>query len=43
MTVEVRSGVAANDEVILNPPDSIVSGQPVVIETPPAPAAKRGS
>jgi len=27
----------------LNPPDSIIAGQQVVIETPPAPAAKRGS
>ena len=43
MTVEVRSGVTVNDEVILNPPDAIVSGQPVVIETPKAPPAKRGS
>lgn len=42
LTVEVRSGVTQNDEVILNPPDSIAPGQAVVIETPPAPA-KRGS
>jgi hypothetical protein len=42
-TVEIRSGVTANDEVILNPPDALVSGQPVVIETPKAPPAKRGS
>jgi len=42
-TVEVRSGVTANDEVILNPPDAIVSGQPVIVETPKAPPAKRGS
>lgn len=43
MTVEIRTGVTANDQVILNPPDSIIAGQQVVIETPPAPAAKRGS
>lgn len=43
MTVEIRSGITANDEVILNPPDSIVAGQQVVVETPPAPPAKRGS
>ena len=43
MTVEIRSGVTASDVVILNPPDSIATGQPIVIETPPAPPAKRGS
>jgi hypothetical protein len=42
-TVEVRSGVTTNDEIILNPPDALVSGQPVVIETPKAPPAKRGT
>jgi hypothetical protein len=29
--VEVVSGVKANDQVIINPPDSIVSGQKVEI------------
>jgi RND family efflux transporter MFP subunit len=43
MMVEVRSGVTASDELIQNPPDSITPGQVVVIETPPAPPAKRGS
>ena len=42
MTVEVKSGVTAADQIILNPRDSIMDGQPVVIETPPA-AGKRGS
>jgi RND family efflux transporter MFP subunit len=41
--VEVRSGVTENDQVILNPPDSVAAGQAVVIETPATPAAKRGS
>ena len=40
--VEVRSGLAAQDRVIVNPPDSVVSGQAVVIE-PPAPAASAAS
>lgn len=42
-TVEVRSGITTDDKVILNPPDSIVPGQQVVIETPPPAPAKRGS
>lgn len=42
MTVEVKSGVSATDQIILNPRDSIIDGQPVLIETPPA-AGKRGS
>ena len=42
-TVEIRSGVSATDKVILNPLDSIVNGQQVVIETPPPAPAKRGS
>ena len=42
MTVEVTSGVSANDQIIMNPRDSIMNGQPVVIETPPT-AGKRGS
>jgi len=33
-TVDVRSGVSANTEVVLNPPDSIAEGQNVVIEKP---------
>ena len=30
--VEVKSGVAAEDQVIVNPPDAITTGQPVVVE-----------
>ena len=33
--VAVKSGVGADDKVIVNPPDSIVPGQAVAIETPP--------
>ena len=40
--VEVRSGVTTEDEIILNPPDAIIDGQQVIIETP-APTRKRGS
>ncbi len=40
--VVVRSGVTENDQIILNPPDSVAAGQPVVIETPATPAKKRG-
>lgn len=34
--VAVKSGSNADDQVIVNPPDSIASGQPVMIETPPS-------
>jgi RND family efflux transporter MFP subunit len=34
--VAVKAGVSANDNVIVNPPDSIASGQAVIVETPPA-------
>jgi hypothetical protein len=37
MQVEVKSGVSADDSLIVNPLDSITDGQPVVIQTPPAP------
>jgi len=30
--VEVKSGVTAEDQVIVNPPDAITTGQPVVVE-----------
>ncbi len=40
--VEIKSGVTTADEIILNPPDSIIDGQKIVIETP-APTPKRGS
>ena len=38
--VQVRSGVSKDDQVIINPPDSVASGQSVIIETPPPPKAK---
>jgi len=37
LQVEVKSGVSADDSLIVNPLDSITDGQPVVIQTPPAP------
>jgi len=37
MQVEVKSGVTAEDSLIVNPLDSITDGQSVVIQTPPAP------
>ncbi len=37
MQVEVNSGVSADDSLIVNPLDSITDGQPVVVQTPPAP------
>lgn len=36
--VEVKSGVSVDDQVIINPPDAIVPGQPVVEETSPSKA-----
>ena len=38
--VQVRTGVSKDDQVIINPPDSIALGQQVVIETPPPSKAK---
>jgi RND family efflux transporter MFP subunit len=35
-TVEIVSGLQPRDEVILDPPDSLISGSPVRIATPPA-------
>jgi RND family efflux transporter MFP subunit len=37
LQVEVKSGVASDDNLIVNPLDSITDGQTVVVETPPAP------
>jgi RND family efflux transporter MFP subunit len=34
-TVEVVTGLTPADEVIVNPPDSLISGEPVQIATPP--------
>ncbi len=36
--VEVRSGLVPGDAVVLNPPDSVASGQEVVVEAAPAAA-----
>jgi RND family efflux transporter MFP subunit len=37
-TVQVISGLAANDRVILNPPDSLIDGETVRVVQPAAPA-----
>jgi RND family efflux transporter MFP subunit len=37
LQVEVKSGVSADDSLIINPLDSLTDGQTVVVETPPAP------
>ncbi len=37
LQVEVKSGVSADDSLIVNPLDSITDGQAVVVQTPPAP------
>lgn len=42
MTVEIKSGVSASDQIILNPRDSIMDGQQVTIEKPKE-SGKRGS
>jgi len=43
--VEIRSGLSADDQIILNPMDSLVNGQAVVPQTPAprAPSSRRGS
>lgn len=43
--VEIRSGIAADDQLILNPMDSLVNGQAVVPQSPAprAPSTRRGS
>ena len=43
--VEIRSGIAADDQMILNPMDSLVNGQVVVPQSPAprAPSSRRGS
>jgi RND family efflux transporter MFP subunit len=42
--VEIRSGIAADDQLILNPMDSLVNGQAVVPQSPAprAPSTRRG-
>jgi len=42
-TVDIRSGVSATDQVIVNPPDSIVTGQAVAIESPAAAASRQSA
>jgi hypothetical protein len=39
-SIEVLSGLAADDSVIVNPPDSLIDGAPVRIAPPPKPAAQ---
>ena len=43
--VEIRSGITADDQMILNPMDSLVNGQVVVPQSPAprAPSTRRGS
>ncbi len=43
--VEIRSGITADDQLILNPMDSLVNGQAVVPQSPAprAPSSRRGS
>ena len=41
LQIEVTSGVNANDDLVVNPLDSITDGQPVVIEKPAAPKPRR--
>jgi multidrug efflux pump subunit AcrA (membrane-fusion protein) len=36
-TIEILSGIEANDLVVVNPPDSITDGETVRIAAPPAP------
>jgi multidrug efflux pump subunit AcrA (membrane-fusion protein) len=37
-SIEVLSGIAADDNVVINPPDSLVEGAPVRIAPAPKPA-----
>ena len=39
-SIEVVSGLAADDNVVLNPPDSLIDGAPVRIAPPPKPASQ---
>jgi RND family efflux transporter MFP subunit len=41
-TIEVLNGIDADDNVVLNPPDSITDGMPVNVAAPPAPPSKDG-
>ena len=36
--VEILTGVNAEDQIIINPPDNIADGQRVIVEAPPATA-----
>jgi hypothetical protein len=42
-TIEIVSGLKGNEEVITNPPDSLVSGEPVQIAQQSASAAGGGT
>ena len=42
-TIEVLSGLSANDAVVLNPPDSIFDGATVRVAAPPAKQAPKGA
>jgi RND family efflux transporter MFP subunit len=42
-SIEVLSGITADDDVVLNPPDSLSDGAEVRIAPPPKPAAKAQS
>jgi multidrug efflux system membrane fusion protein len=39
-SIEVLSGVAADDNIVVNPPDSLIEGAPVRIASPPKPASQ---
>ncbi len=39
-TIEVLSGLAADDNVVINPPDSLIEGAAVRIAPPPQPASQ---
>ena len=42
-SVEVLSGVSANDQVVINPPDSLSDGGTVRIASPPQPDNQKKS
>ena len=41
-SIEVLSGIGANDNIVVNPPDSLTDGTAVQIAPPPKPAAQGG-
>jgi RND family efflux transporter MFP subunit len=42
-SIEVLSGIAADDNIVVNPPDSLIEGAPVRIAPPPQPASQMQS